>query len=87
MTIKHIPIFFSFSDCNLTVPLFFAIMWAGLDEADGGLCRSRVFDDIVARAVLPSGELVYEVTYIVGSSNIIHRWEKGSRCKGPCNEN
>lgn len=50
----------------------------GLDDEDGGACRSRRFNDVVQRGILPSGEVVYEVSYVIGLNKTITRWEYAS---------
>ena len=51
----------------------------GLNAVDGGLCRGKVFNEIIMRGVLPSGDVVYLVSYIVGTKNIEKRWEYAQR--------
>lgn len=51
----------------------------GLDEPDGGACRSRVFNEVLSRGVLPSGQVVYEVSYIVGTTKIEKRWIEAAK--------
>ena len=51
----------------------------GLDNPDGGACRSRVFNEVLSRGVLPSGQVVYEVSYIVGTTKIEKQWIGASK--------
>ena len=50
----------------------------GLDMV-GGACSGRTFNDITARGILPSGDVVYLVSYIVGTKNTEERWEYADR--------
>ena len=54
----------------------------GLDMV-GGVCTGRTFNEIVSRGILPSGEVVYLVSYIVGTGNFEERWEYSDRGEFP----